>query len=135
MTSAVTSYQLAFISSVHVLLHCDQAEREEVDEPPPPPTEGSDSRGVWGKKITFRRAVNTIVTGQRIHNEITVGAVLNMFSFFRFHRVTSCVQLHTVLFFKIYAVEIGHQFRARGIIRIGQDYISSEYEQVPTGAF
>ena len=93
MTSAVTSCQLAFISSVHVLLHCDQAEREEVDEPPPPPTEGSDSRGVWGKKITFRRAVNTIVTGQRIHNEITVGAVLNMFSFFRFHRVTSCVQL------------------------------------------
>ena len=44
-------------------------------------------------------------------------------------------QGQTVLFFKIYAVEIGHQFRARGIIRIGQDYISSEYEQVPTGAF
>ena len=42
---------------------------------------------------------------------------------------------HTVLFFKIYAVEIGHQFRARGIIRIGQDYISSEYEQVPMGRF
>ena len=45
------------------------------------------------------------------------------------------VRTHTVLFFKIYAVEIGHQFRARGIIRIGQDYISSEYEQVPTRAF
>ena len=44
-------------------------------------------------------------------------------------------RVHTVLFFKIYAVEIGHQFRVRGIIRIGQDYISSEYEQVPTGAF
>ena len=42
---------------------------------------------------------------------------------------------HTVLFFKIYAVEIGHQFWARGIIRIGQDYISSEYEQVPTSSF
>ena len=42
---------------------------------------------------------------------------------------------HTVLFFKIYAVEIGHQFRARGIIRIGQDYISSQYEQVPTSSF
>ena len=42
---------------------------------------------------------------------------------------------HTVLFFKIYAVVIGHQFRARGIIKIGQDYISSEYEQVPTSSF
>ena len=38
-------------------------------------------------------------------------------------------------FFKIYAVEIGHQFRARGIIRIVQDYISSEYEQGPTSSF
>ena len=26
----------------------------------------------WGKKLSFRRAVHTIVTGQRIHNEITV---------------------------------------------------------------
>ena len=42
---------------------------------------------------------------------------------------------HTVRFFQIYAVKIGHQFRAQGIIRIGQDYISSKYEQVPTRAF
>ena len=42
---------------------------------------------------------------------------------------------HTVLFFKIYAVEIGHQFRAWGIIGIGQDYMSSEYAQVPTSSF
>ena len=38
-------------------------------------------------------------------------------------------------FFKIYAIEIGHQFRVRGIIGIGQDYMSSEYEQVPTSSF
>ena len=42
---------------------------------------------------------------------------------------------HTILFFKIYAIEIGHRFRARGIIRIGQDYMSSEYEQIPKERF
>ena len=45
------------------------------------------------------------------------------------------LRTHTVLLIKIYAVEIGHQFRVRDIIRIGQDYISSEYEQVPTSPF
>ena len=45
------------------------------------------------------------------------------------------VRTHTVLFFKIYAFEIGHQFRAWGIIRIGQDYMSSKYEQIPTSLF
>ena len=45
------------------------------------------------------------------------------------------LRMHTVLFFKIYAIKIGHQFRARGIIGIGQDYMSSEYEQIPTSLF
>ena len=38
--------------------------------------EGSDDRAAanaWGKRLSFRKVVHTIVTGQRIHNEITVG--------------------------------------------------------------
>ena len=45
------------------------------------------------------------------------------------------IRPHTILFFKIYPIEIGHQFRARGIIEIGQDYMSSKYEQIPTERF
>lgn len=43
---------------------CDQATTAAAEE--------SNGNRAWGKKITFRKAVHTIVTGQRIHNEITV---------------------------------------------------------------
>ena len=56
-------------------------------------------------------------------------------AFFLVFKIVKDERAHTVLFFKIYAVKIGHQFRARGIIRIGQDYNSTEYEQVPTSLF
>ena len=75
-----------------------------------------------------------LLGSERDRASLTMGGVLH-----RSAAISSpgcCLyRLHTVLFFKIYAVEIGHQFRARGIIRIGQDYISSEYEQVPTSSF
>ena len=87
----------------------------------PPTKSKKEEKGDWPDEYpSFKMCVDT-----------TKGAVLA-------HSVYIWVQHwrgHTVLFFKIYAVEIGHQFRARGIIRIGQDYISSEYEQVPMGRF
>ena len=70
------------------MFHCEQVREQEVDvgdQRPLPQdgavAEGSESRtaaaAAWGKKLTFRKAVHTIVTGQRIHNEITVrGAVV-----------------------------------------------------------
>ena len=66
------------------------------------------------------------------HAHMTFSNFLDFPSVFR---VRTCASAHTVLFFKIYAIEIGHQFRAQGIIGIGQDYISSEYEQTPTSLF